>query len=89
MRTMLVEGDSVRRGQPLAVVASRGVLSLRGDLSRAGARLEVAQSNARRLSQLNSEGTIAGARAEEARALAAEARADVSEESRILRLVNG
>ena len=89
MRTMVVEGDSVRRGQPLAVVASRDVLSLSGDLSRAGARLGVAQSNARRLSQLNSEGIIAGARAEEARAIAAEARADVSEKSRILRLVNG
>lgn len=89
MRTMVVEGDSVRRGQPLAVVASRDVLSLSGDLSRAGARLGVAQSNARRLSQLNSEGIIAGARADEARAIAAEARADVSEKSRILRLVNG
>lgn len=89
MRTMVVEGDSVRRGQPLAVVASRDVLSLSGDLSRASARLGVAQSSARRLSQLDREGIIAGARAEEARALAAEARADVSEKSRILRLVNG
>lgn len=88
-RTMVVEGDSVRRGQPLAIVASRDVLSLGGDLSRASARLGVAQSNARRLSQLDREGIIAGARAEEARALAAEARADVSEKSRILQLVNG
>lgn len=88
-RTMVVEGDSVRRGQALAIVASRDVLSLGGDLSRASARLGVAQSNARRLSQLDREGIIAGARAEEARALAAEARADVAEKSRILRLVNG
>lgn len=89
MRTMVVEGDSVRRGQALAVVASRDVLTLSGDLSRANARLGAAQSSARRLSQLDREGIIAGARAEEARALAAEARADVSEKARILRLVNG
>lgn len=89
MRTMVVEGDAVRRGQALAVIASRDVLSLGGDLARAGARLGVAQSNANRLSQLDREGIIAGARADEARALAAEARADVSEKSRILRLVNG
>jgi len=88
-RTMVVEGDSVRRGQPLAVIASREVLSLSGDLTRASARLKVAQSNADRLSQLDREGIIAGARADEARALAAEARADVSEKSRILKLVNG
>ncbi|WCT75733.1 efflux RND transporter periplasmic adaptor subunit (plasmid) [Sphingomonas naphthae] len=89
MRTMVVEGDTVRRGQALAVISSRDVLSLNGDLTRAGARLGVAQSNANRLSQLDREGIIAGARADEARALAAEARADVSEKSRILRLVNG
>ncbi|CAN5297687.1 efflux RND transporter periplasmic adaptor subunit [soil metagenome] len=89
MRTMVVEGDSVGRGQALAVIASRDVLSLGGDLTRASARLGVAQSNASRLSQLDREGIIAGARADEARAIAAEARADVSEKSRILRLVNG
>ena len=75
MRTMVVEGDSVRRGQALAVISSRDVLSLSGDLTRAGARLGVAQSNAGRLSQLDREGIIAGARADEARALAMEARA--------------
>ncbi|MBV2148154.1 efflux RND transporter periplasmic adaptor subunit [Sphingobium sp. AS12] len=89
MRTMVVEGDSVRRGQALAVISSPDVLSLSGDLTRAGARLGVAQSNAGRLSQLDREGIIAGARADEARALAMEARADVAEKSRILRLVNG
>lgn len=89
MRTMVVEGDPVRQGQPLAVVASREVLTLGADLSRAGARLGVAQSSAARLSQLSREGIIAGARADEARAVAAEARADVSEKSRILRMVGG
>ncbi|EIZ79605.1 heavy metal efflux system protein [Novosphingobium sp. Rr 2-17] len=89
MRTMVVEGDSVRAGQPLAVIASRDVLSLGSDLARANARLGVAQSSAGRLSQLDREGIIAGARADEARATAAQARVDVSEKSRILRLVNG
>lgn len=89
MRTMVVEGDSVRSGQTLAVISSRDVLSLSGDLTRAGARLGIAQSNAGRLSQLDREGIIAGARADEARALATEARADVAEKSRILRMVNG
>lgn len=89
MRTMVVEGDSVRRGQALAVISSRDVLSLASDLARANARLGVASMNAGRLSQLDREGIIAGARADEARAIATEARVDVSEKSRILRLVNG
>lgn len=88
-RTLVVEGDTVRRGQALAIIASRDVLSLHADLARASSRLGVAQTNARRLSQLDREGIIAGARADEARALAAEARTDVSEKSRMLQLVNG
>lgn len=89
IRTMVVEGDMVRRGQALAVISSRDILSLNADLARASSRLGVAQTNARRLNQLDREGIIAGARADEANALAAEARADVSEKSRVLRLVNG
>ncbi|MDE8654229.1 efflux RND transporter periplasmic adaptor subunit [Novosphingobium album (ex Liu et al. 2023)] len=89
LRTLVVEGDSVRRGQPLAVIASRDVLTIGADLSRAHARSGVAQANAARLSQLSREGIIAGARADEANAIAAEARADVSEKSRILAMVNG
>lgn len=89
LRTYVVEGDRVARGQPLALVASRDVLTLGADLSRASARLGVAQSGASRLSQLSREGIIAGARADEARALAAEAHADVAEKSRILRMVGG
>lgn len=88
-RILVVEGQSVRRGQALAIVSSRDVLSMGADLSRANARLGVAQSSANRLSQLEREGVIAGARADEARAMLGEARADVSEKSRILRMVNG
>lgn len=89
LRTLVVEGDSVRRGQPLAIIASREVLTMGADLTRAHARNGVAAANASRLAQLSREGIIAGARADEANAVAAEARADVSEKSRILRMVNG
>ncbi len=88
-RILVVEGEEVRRGQPLAIVSSRDVLSMGADLNRASARLGVAQSSASRLSQLEREGIIAGARADEARAVLGEARADVSEKSRILTMVNG
>src|SRR3546814_10141582 len=59
------------------------------DLTRANARAGVARSNAARLSQLAREGIIAGARADEANALAAEAGADVAAKARILKMVNG
>lgn len=88
-RILIVEGQEVKRGQALAILSSRDVLSMGADLSRANARLGVAQSSANRLSQLEREGVVAGARADEARAMLGEARADVSEKSRILRLVNG
>ncbi|WP_420144652.1 efflux RND transporter periplasmic adaptor subunit [Sphingobium sp.] len=88
-RILVVEGETVRRGQPLAIISSRDMLSMGADLSRANARLGVAQSSASRLSQLEREGIIAGARADEARAILGEARADVSEKSRILTMVNG
>ena len=89
LRTLVVEGDMVRLGQPLAVVQSRDIVTLGADLARADARLGYAQSNAARLNQLSREGVIAGARADEARAVAAEARADMTEKARVLRMVGG
>jgi cobalt-zinc-cadmium efflux system membrane fusion protein len=89
LRTMVVEGDMVRQGQALAVVQSRDMLTLGADLARADARLGYARSYASRLDQLSREGVIAGARADEARAAAAEASADVGEKARILRMVGG
>lgn len=88
-RTFVNEGDMVRSGQPLALVVSRDILTIGADLSRANARLGVSQASAARLSKLSREGIIAGARSDEAQAIAAEARADVSEKSRILRMVGG
>lgn len=89
MRTLVVEGDAVGQGQPLAIVSSREVVTMAAELTRANARLGVARSNAARLSQLANEGIIAGARADEANAAAAEADADVSEKTRILKMING
>lgn len=80
----VVEGDTVRKGQTLALVRSGEILSLHSDLVRATARLGVARSSAQRLDRLSRDGVIAGARADEARALWREAEADVAEKRRIL-----
>jgi membrane fusion protein, heavy metal efflux system len=87
-RTMVVEGQAVQRGQPLAVISSRDVLMMGADLARSRARLGFAQSNAGRLGQLSREGVIAGSRADEAHASLREAQVDVSEKGRILSLAN-
>lgn len=87
-RTMVVEGQAVRRGQVLAVIASRDVLMMGAELARSRARLGFAQSNAGRLAQLSREGVIAGSRADEAHATLREAQVDVSEKGRILSLAN-
>jgi cobalt-zinc-cadmium efflux system membrane fusion protein len=87
-RTMVVEGQAVRRGQPLAIISSRDVLMLGADLARSRARLGYAESNSGRLGQLSREGVIAGSRADEAHATLREAQVDVSEKGRILSLAN-
>jgi len=88
IRTLVVEGQSVQRGQALAVISSRDVLMMGADLARSRARLGFAQSNAGRLGQLSREGIIAGSRADEAHASLREAQVDVSEKGRILALAN-
>ena len=88
-RTLVVEGDSVRAGQPLAVVAAREMLTIAAGLDQASARVAVARANDKRLTQLASEGVIAGARAEEARAALREAEAEFGEKRRLIQLVNG
>ncbi len=87
-RTYVIEGQSVRRGQLLATVSSREVLTLGADLARSNARLGVASSSAGRLGQLAREGVIAGARYDEAAATLREAQVDASEKRRILALSN-
>lgn len=88
-RTMVVEGDSVRAGQPLAIVAAREMFTLAAGIDQASARVAVARANDRRLGQLAREGVIAGSRADEARAALREAEAELNEQRRIVRLVNG
>jgi cobalt-zinc-cadmium efflux system membrane fusion protein len=88
-RTMVVEGDSVRAGQPLATVAAREMFTLAAGIDQASARVAVARANDRRLGQLAREGVIAGSRADEARAALREAEAELNEQRRIVRLVNG
>ncbi|MFZ3484909.1 efflux RND transporter periplasmic adaptor subunit [Sphingomonas sp. 3-13AW] len=88
-RTMVVEGDSVRAGQPLATVAAREMFTLAAGIDQASARVAVARANDRRLGQLAREGVIAGSRADEARAALREVEAELNEQRRIVRLVNG
>lgn len=88
-KTLVVEGDSVRKGQALAVVAAREIITLSAGIEQASARVAAARANDRRLSQLAREGIIAGARADEARAALREAEAELNEQRRALRLVNG
>jgi membrane fusion protein, heavy metal efflux system len=88
-RTLVVEGDSVRAGQPLAEIAAREMFTLAAGIEQASARVAVASASDRRLGQLAREGVIAGSRAEEARASLREAEAELAEQRRVVRLVNG
>ncbi|MBU3076807.1 efflux RND transporter periplasmic adaptor subunit [Sphingomonas sp. XMGL2] len=88
-RTLVVEGESVRAGQPLAVIASRELYAMGAALESASARVAVARANDARLGQLAREGVIAGARADEARAALREAEAGLGEQRRVLALING
>ncbi len=87
LQTLAVEGDAVRRGQPLAVIASREILTLGAELAQARARLAVAEANADRQTLLAKEGIVADAKAEEARAAHTEARAEADEKSRMAEAV--
>ena len=87
-RTMVVEGQQVRAGQALAIVASRDVLTMQADMERASARAGVTRSTAHRLDQLAREGVIAGARADEAAASRREAEAELGEQRRTLALIH-
>lgn len=87
-RTMVVEGQQVRAGQPLAVIASRDVLTMQAAREQASARAAVSRASAQRLDQLAREGVIAGARADEAAASRREAEAELGEQQRALALIH-
>lgn len=88
LQVQAVEGDLVRKGQALATIASREILTLGADATRARADLAVAQANAERQAKLSAEGIVAGARAEEAEAALRAAQAEVNETSRMLDAVS-
>lgn len=83
-RIHVLEGQSVKAGAPLVTLFSREALAVSSELVQSQAELRVAEAAARRLQQLASEGVIAGARAEEAQARLAQARAMVNERRRLL-----
>ena len=88
LQSLAVEGQAVHKGEALAVIASREILTHAADLAQARARLSVATTNAERMSRLSQEGIVAGARADEARSARDQADAEVSGLSRILAGVN-
>lgn len=74
VREVLVQpGQAVSKGQLLAVLVSREALVMAGDVARAGVRAELASAEAARMQALASEGVVAAARAEAARAACTEA----------------
>lgn len=86
VRVFVIEGQAVRRGQPLAVVRAAEPVQIRGELARAQAEVGLAEARAARLGQLASEGIIARARADEAQAALAQARASLAEQRRLIAL---
>ncbi|OJW75908.1 MAG: hypothetical protein BGO57_16665 [Sphingomonadales bacterium 63-6] len=86
VRVYVIEGQEVKRGQPLALVRAAEPLQIRGELARTQAELDLAEARARRLAQLAKEGVIAEARSEEAQAALRQARASVSEQQRLASL---
>lgn len=88
-RIFVTEGDMVKAGQILASVSSRDLVSLGAELSRARARLSVAEANAKRIKQLSNEGIIAPARADEADAALREAQVNVQENARLMGMTGG
>lgn len=85
-RVLVIEGEQVRQGQPLATLRAADPVQFGADLSRARADLAVDKARAERLETLAREGVIAGARADEARATLRRTEASVSENRRLLAL---
>lgn len=88
VQTHVMEGESVKSGQALATIKSHDALAHVTELKHARARLRVAELNAKRLTQLNAEGVVSGARADLAAAELEEARADVAEKEHVLHIAS-
>ena len=86
VRVYVIEGQSVTRGDPLALVRAAEPVQISGELARARSAEELARARSRRLSQLAEEGIIAQARADEAAAEYEQARATRTEAVRLAAL---
>jgi len=86
VRVYVIEGQSVARGAPLALVRAAEPVQIRGELARARSAEELAQARSKRLAQLAEEGIIAQARADEAEAEYEQARASRAEAARLAAL---
>ncbi|MCT2401368.1 efflux RND transporter periplasmic adaptor subunit [Novosphingobium mangrovi (ex Huang et al. 2023)] len=86
VRVLVLEGEQVRQGQPLAVVRAAEPVQFGADLARAQADLALDRANAQRLDTLAREGIVAGARADAARAALRRSEATVAENRRLLSL---
>jgi cobalt-zinc-cadmium efflux system membrane fusion protein len=83
VRVYVIEGQSVARGQPLALVRAAEPVQISGELARARSAEGLAQARSKRLTQLAEEGIIAQARADEAAAEYEQARATRVEAARL------
>lgn len=83
VRVFVIEGQAVARGTPLALVRAAEPVTIGADIARARAEVELAEARAARLDQLAEEGIIARARADEANAALAQARATLAEAQRM------
>lgn len=83
IRVYVIEGQPVRQGAPLALVRATQPVSISGDIARARAELDLAETQAARIDQLAKEGVVAQARADEAAARLGQARATLAEAQRM------
>ena len=86
LRVMVIQGQRVRAGEPLAVVRTAETVQFGADLARAEADLAVERAAAARLETLAREGVVAGSRADEARAALYRTEATIRENRRLLAL---
>ncbi|WP_310533078.1 efflux RND transporter periplasmic adaptor subunit [Novosphingobium sp.] len=84
LRILVIQGEVVSAGQPLAVVRAAETVQFGAELSRAQADLGVSRAAADRLALLAREGVVAGARADEARAMVNRNEATIRENRRLL-----
>ena len=86
VRVYVIEGQQVARGEALGLMRAGEPVQIGGDLARARSAAALAEARAKRLGQLADEGVIAQARADEAKAEWDQARASVTQFSKMASL---